>query len=176
MSKRLARLGAIAYAVHLGEQEGISTGHTLLQKLIYFLQRAKGVDLGYRYKMYHYGPYCGDVWADLNYLEDVKAVAIEANASGFGYRIYPDEDIHAVLHFVDEETKGKVSELLQFLGNRSVRELECLATTHYVYQELRTEQEPDLQMIVERVRALKPHLTKEEVQNAIESLKEHNLL
>lgn len=109
MHARLRRLGAIAWAVYLGNQEGMRIGHTLLQRLLYFLQYVKGIDLRYRYRLYHYVPYCENIWADLSYLEDVNAVAIEANFSGFGYQIYPNHEIQTVLHFASDEVKQRGS-------------------------------------------------------------------
>lgn len=179
MGERLKRLGAVAQAVYLGNQKGIVVGHTLLQKLLYFLQQAKGVDLGYRYRLYHYGPYCHEVWADLTYLEDVGAVTITASPSRFGYHICPEETIEALLHFADREIRNKMIELLDVLGHRSVRDLECLATAHYVCGSLmQGREEPDRlwPAVRDAVLALKPHLGEHEVRAAWQTLKQTGLL
>lgn len=179
MGKRLRRLGAIAQAVYNGNKKGIVVGHTLLQKLIYFLQYAKGVDLGYRYRLYHYGPYCQEVWGDLSYLEDINAANVTASPTGFGYHIYPEAEIQEVMHFADSEIKAKVSELLDFLGHRPVRELECLATTHYVYKELQDtgkDPAPLREAIKNGVLALKPYLSESDVWTALQALQEKGLL
>lgn len=179
MGKRLRRLGALAQAVYTGNQKGIVVGHTLLQKLFYFLQHGKGIDLGYRYRLYHYGPYCQDVWADLSYLEDVNAVTIKGSPNGFGYHIYPGREIQDILSFAEDELKREVSELLDLLGHRPVRELECLATTHYVYKEMQDTGKdfaPLLEAVKDGVLALKPHLGENEVWVAWQTLQEKGLL
>lgn len=179
MGKRLRRLGALAQAVYLGNEKGIVVGHTLLQKLFYFLQQGKGVDLGYRYRLYHYGPYCREVWGDLSYLEDINAVNVTASPTGFGYHIYPEAEIQGVMHFADSKIKEKVSELLDLLGHRPVRDLECLATTHYVYKEMQdTGKDPDSfpEAVKGGVLALKPHLGEDEVWIALQTLQEKCLL
>lgn len=182
VNTRLRRLGAVAWAVYIGNREGVNVAHTLLQKLFYFLQCAKGVDLGYRYRLYHYGPYCEDVWADLSYLEDIEAVTVEANHSGFGYRICPKDAIQTVLHFADEQTKTAIGKLLDFLGHRPVRELECLATTHYVFKELTGNKHagPIHEHRIDNVRrimlGLKPHLSEIVVRKALQELAAEELL
>ncbi|MDH7574114.1 MAG: hypothetical protein QHH27_11355, partial [Clostridia bacterium] len=153
--------------------------HTLLQKLFYFLEYARGKELGYRYRLYHYGPYCPEVWADLSYLEDIGAVAVVGGPNGFGYHIHPQGAIQALLRFTDEDLKKEVNSLLDFLGRRPVRELECLATTHYVYKELQftqNEPPPTWEAVVKGVRALKPHLSEAEVQAAWMALQGQGLV
>jgi len=177
MSQRLMRLAVLAHITRLGEEEGHGVGHTLIQKVIYLLQSALGIDLGYRYKIHYFGPYCQDVWADLTYLEDVGAVTIEANPSGFGYSIAPGSRIDEVMRFADEDVCRVVGRLVRLLGHRPVRELECLATTHFVYSELAQEHNnvPQAEVIA-RVTALKPHLTEGEISNALADLRDNGLL
>ena len=163
----------------MGSQKGIPVGHTLLQKLFYFLEHAEGIDLGYRYRLYHYGPYCHELWADLSYLEDIGAVAVIGGPNGFGYHIYPEEEVETLQRFADEELRKEVNSLLDFLGHRPVRELECLATTHYVYKELQlTKKDPAAawEAVVKGVRALKPHLSEDEVRAAWQALREKGML
>ncbi|MCR4418618.1 MAG: hypothetical protein QHH27_01620 [Clostridia bacterium] len=179
MGERLRRLGAVAQAVCAGTERGLPVGHTLLQKLFYFLEHGKGRDLGYRYRLYHYGPYCQEVWADLSYLEDVGAVSIRGGPNGYGYHIYAREDIKGLVSFADEDLRKQVNSLVEFLGGRSARELECLATTHYVYKELRRARQdsaPAWETVMQGVRALKPHLSEDEVRAAWQALQEKGLL
>lgn len=179
MDIRLIRLGAIAYTVHVGRQKGIIIGHTLLQKLFYLLQYGKNIDLGYRYRLHHFGPYCRELWADLNYLEDVDVLSVKANPSGFGYNIFPEENIETLLKFVNDNIKKEISDLIDFLNHRPVRELECLATTHYVYEELRKskkDSEKSEGIVVKDVLSLKPHLNEEEVLSSIKMLRQKDLI
>jgi len=179
MEKRLIRLGAIAYTVYAGKQKGITVGHTLLQKLFYFLQHGRDIDLGYRYRLHHFGPYCKELWADLNYLEDVNALSVKGSPSGFGYNIFPEAKIETLLELVNDEIKEEISELLNFLSHRPVRELECLATTHYVckeIQEFKEDPENSKNNVINGVLALKPHLTEKEVLNSMEILRKKCLI
>jgi hypothetical protein len=72
-----------------------------------------------------------------------------------------------------------VVDLLDVLGHRSVRELECLATAHYFYRSLLHDRdEPDRlwPAVRDAVLALKPHLSEHEVKAAWQTLKETGLL
>lgn len=179
MSANLKRLGTLLYVVRKGEEKFDYVGHTLLQKLVYLLEEAEGVDLGYRYKMYHYGPYCAEVWGDLNYLEDVDAVRIFASPDGYGYRIIanPGEpELEELDAYVGDDIKAKVEKLLSILGDKPVRSLECVATTHYAYRFLLPEENRSFASLEKVVRDLKPHLKKEEVAEAFDVLKSSGLL
>jgi uncharacterized protein YwgA len=44
-------------AVMEGERRETRIGHTLMQKLVYLLQSAVGIEVGYGYRLHHYGPY-----------------------------------------------------------------------------------------------------------------------
>lgn len=177
MNQRLMRLAALAHIAELGRGDGRHVGHTLIQKAIYLVQSGRKVDLGYRYKIYHYGPYCEDVWADLTYLEDVQAVTIEAKPSGFGYNICPGPRIAEVRHYANDDVCREVDGMVRLLGRRPVRELECVATTHFVYRELAQKHNNVPQAdVVEGVIALKPHLTANEIGSALSDLRENALL
>ena len=43
-----------------------SLGKTVMQKLIYLMQEAKGVPCGYEYRFYNYGPYASELSRDLS--------------------------------------------------------------------------------------------------------------
>lgn len=62
------------------------------------------------------------------------------------------------------------------MGGQHVRTLELLATTHYVYSELRKNRvEPDPQAVAQSVVALKPHLSADESVQALATLKQEGL-
>lgn len=81
------------------------------------------------------------------------------------------------MRFADEDVCREVGRLVRLLGHRPVRELECLATTHFVYSELAQEHDnvPQAEVIA-RVTALKPHLTEGEISNALADLRGNGLL
>lgn len=180
MEDRLEQLGSLAFTVREGEKTLGKVGHTLLQKLFYLLQHGEDVAMGYKYELHYYGPYCRDLWSDLNLLDSHKVIQIEPAANGFGYRIGFCEDTTAsneLESFVDPRVKEKVGKLLALLGGDGVKALERLATTHYVYAELvRRGKDFGEDTVIEKVRALKPHLDSAEVAQALKTLKDNDLL
>ena len=61
MVSRIEQLALLVFSIKEGVKCLGKVGHTLLQKLFYLLQYGEGVMLGYKYKLYYYGPYCQDL-------------------------------------------------------------------------------------------------------------------
>lgn len=180
MSTKLRRLAALCEGIRRGSAENGFVGHTFLQKFVYLLQAGRGINLGYQYRIYHYGPYCAEVWGDLNYLEDVGFITVEADPSGHGYHIMWNESESTTImdNYLDKDTNAAIKELVTLLRPKSVRELECVATTHYIYRSLQrnTSLKPSTVEVSAAVRALKPHLLDNDVQSALLLLVNEKLL
>lgn len=173
--KRLEKWAALTFVVAEGQRRLGAMGHTLIQKLFYLLQAAEGVQLGYRFHLYYYGPYCAELWGDLNTLADQGYLSIASNADGLGYRITAtDKSQHLVEQYRSSlvELGDKIQQLLDLLGGKPVRSLETMATTFYVYKDWR-EKGVDAQdsKVVAAVKDLKPHLSEEEIRFGIQTLK-----
>ncbi|MDP3050450.1 MAG: hypothetical protein Q8N20_03775 [Eubacteriales bacterium] len=180
MENRMEQLGSLVYTVHEGEKRLGKVGHTLLQKLFYLLQYGEGVELGYKYSLHYYGPYCRELWSDLNLLDSHGVVKVDASSNGFGYRIGYGKNQTAAADlegFVNPAVKEKVEKLLSLLGGEPVTTLEKLATTHFVLGELnRRGKVYSEETVVSVVQALKPHLGPVDVTDAITTLKKHQLI
>jgi len=178
---RVEQLASLVYTIKEGVESLGKVGHTLLQKLFYLLQHGEGVMLGYKYKLYYYGPYCQDLWSDLHILHSEDLINIEPSPDGFGYIIGLGNEtgrINSLEKLVKDETREKAKKLLSLLGGEPVKSLESLATTHYVYSDLRRNKSKDFskKLVVEKVLALKPHLNESDVQRAIQILEENDLV
>lgn len=163
------RMTVLIYVVKSGQEKVKAVGHTLIQKLFYLLQTGKGIPLGYKFRLYHYGPYCSELWGDLNSLRDYGYVSIGTNEAGLGYEITvtPEGERYLADHRASPEVEEKVRELLDLLGGQPVRRLEALATAHFVYQDIKAEgHHPDEAEVVGHVLRLKPHLSEHEVREA----------
>jgi hypothetical protein len=66
-------------------------GRTTLMKLIYFLQTLKGLPLGYRFRLYTYGPFDPKVLDDLKMAEmsGIVRSSVSSYSGGYGYEIRP---------------------------------------------------------------------------------------
>lgn len=179
MSEKLRRLAILYDLVCKGAQKHGYVGHTLLQKAVYLLQAGQGLDLGYNYRLYHYGPYCSDLWRDLNSLDDSGLIRVEGERSGYGYRITPvNPDADSPFGCLQAEEAAAVDDLLELMGDKHVRQLESIATTEYVYlAKLKaTGHPPSVEEVTEGVLQIKPHLGAADVVAAHDLLKGHRLL
>jgi uncharacterized protein YwgA len=179
LMNRIKRLAVLVFTLKKGKEQLGVVGHTLMQKLFYLLQCGEGVELGYKYKLHYYGPYSRELWSDLNLLANEKVVNIEANPNGYGYKIelLEGENTNLLLNEVDKNIKEKIFKLLKLLGKKRVENLEAMATLHYVYSDLRKrEKEFEDEKIINLTQNLKPHLTNEVLLNAIERLRENQLI
>ena len=56
-------------------------GKTALQKLVYFLQTIYGVDCGYAYEFYSYGPFASQLLNDLDLVAHFGGVSVQDRKS-----------------------------------------------------------------------------------------------
>ncbi|NPV93447.1 MAG: hypothetical protein HPY50_22045 [Firmicutes bacterium] len=182
MLTMMERLLILIKVVIKGQERIGAVGHTLVQKLIYLLQAGKAIPLGYKFRLYHYGPYCAELWGDLNSLKEYGFLSIIPKPNGLGYDITVTTEGKRWLAGMEGNQPSeigleeKVEDLLDLIGGEPVRKLEVLATTHYVCSDwkrkgiLSTDEN-----IIASVLNLKPHLTASEIESAIKILKEKNL-
>ena len=194
MLRTIERIKLLLTVVDLGQTKIGPVGHTLIQKLVYLLQAAKGVPLGYKFKLYYYGPYCKELWGELNNLEEYGFVAIASKVGGWGYDIsLTPKGREWLANETDntDEAAGKVSpnndfrkeieELLELLGGEPVRRLEALTTVHYIYSDWKRKglgfsDDENQKKLIESVKNLKPHLEEDEIELAYKTLEEKALL
>ncbi|NLU51081.1 MAG: hypothetical protein GXX09_11940 [Syntrophomonadaceae bacterium] len=179
MSVTMNRLLALVYVVTRGQEKMGAVGHTLVQKLFYLLQAGKKVPLGYKFRLYHYGPYCHELWGDLNVLEEYGYLSIKTKSNGFGYEITATDTGRAAVEEnrdVEADLQDQVQELLELLGGEPVRKLEALATTHYVCNDWGEKGvNASKEQVIASVLNLKPHLHRSEVEVALTTLEEKGL-
>lgn len=159
--------------------EGQQVGKKSIQKLVYFLQKF-GVDLNYRYKMYHYGPYCSELSNDLDIMDMMDTVNIEDSSTTYGYSITLGEsgkeqasDIEQLL-YSDREHFDK---LLSVFGECSAKELELYATMHLVERILRKrEQDWSQESVTREVKILKPKYPDNDIKKAYKYLLDESII
>lgn len=169
------KYGMIAYLAK--KIQGLNTqfGKTTIQKLIYILQEIYGVNIGYKYILYNYGPYSQDLASDLDYVAALDGVTISWVNSG-GYDIKPGDRNEV---FIEKSSgfinlnKEKIDQAIMEFGGYNAKELELRATIIYMVHE---HDEKDIEKIVEKVYDLKPYFSCEKIRSAVIELKEKGLL
>src|SRR5688572_11107025 len=92
--KTLERAGYVMEIVRR-KPETTRLGKTSLLKLIYLLQEVYGVNLGYRFSLYTYGPYTASVMSDIDYMDGTGILSVEYNGD-IGYSIKAGACSHSI--------------------------------------------------------------------------------
>jgi uncharacterized protein YwgA len=133
-----ALLAATAQAAAESGDSGY-LGRTALQKILYFLQIA-GVPMRYRFDIYHYGPYCGRIGRDVEWLlaDDVLKDASPSPEKYSNYR--PSTAAQQLLgsHATAlEPHRATIAKVVRGLLPLQPEHLELLATLDYLYRQLK---------------------------------------
>jgi hypothetical protein len=155
--------------------KGRPFGRTALQKLTYLLQELHGVDVGYEFPLYTYGPYSSELSSDLDTLAAMQGVRVDLDARQGGYLISPGERQESVrgsgadfIHSHNEAINRVVGEF----GGMSAKELELRATLVFAERDARRRggmmEEAELIGVVHEI---KPHFTKSQIGTALKELR-----
>lgn len=155
-------------------------GKTALQKIVYLLQEVYGIDLGYRFSLYTYGPFSKELASDLDFLHAIEGVSIDYDEEVGGYRISPSDanvKIQTKAHEFLEENEDALGTVSREFGPLAAKELELLATIIYVDVDAEDkEEEIDFDSLVETVQSIKPHFSKQRIERAVASLSEDDFV
>lgn len=179
MEEPFRKWAVVSSIVKAGEKQDSRVTHTLMQKVVYLLQAALGVDTGYKFKLYYYGPYSDALWNDLRILSDLKALDIVADQNGYGYwiSIANQKTVDLFSRETAEVPSNKVSDVMHLLGNESASFMELMATTHFVHSDLiKKNNRANETSVAESVTRLKPHFSTEQVVEALGILREKQWL
>ena len=118
---------------HVIVKELGDVGKTKLQKLVYFMQAARGVPTGYPFKMHHYGPYSEALETDISRLAHSGYLFVNPDEMGFGFHITPGES-----QAEDRWNAGlaplqpSIRQVIELFRACETSELELAATIHFV--------------------------------------------
>ena len=168
------RRGVIAELVRLNSERGTVLGRTALLKQIYFLQTLYGVDCGYDFTLYTYGPFSAQVLADLDDLYHSDAVEVYFDTSRGGYAIYPGSRLTEARTQAAEflnANQDKIAQVVEEFGNMWAKELELRATIVFVEREVKgSSPAASDDDIIAAVHRLKPHFDKPRIHAAMGEL------
>jgi uncharacterized protein len=152
-------------------------GRTALMKYLYLLQEVKGIDLGYTFDLYSYGPF------DSSVLSDISTVVSWGGAkqtichypSGIGYELSEGSNSAAVRDLAKEFlglADDPIRWVIDSFSGKGAGEMELYATLVYVYQEGQewgsnwTDEQ-----VIDRTIQLKPRYTREQALAALAKLR-----
>ena len=161
---------AIVYSVidALGD-----SGKTQLQKTIYFLQQAFGVQTKYQFRMHHYGPYSEDLDKDMTLLSMLGYVSIKIDTQGYGYHVAVSDQPERDWESLVSPFKDSIAQVLSLVQGKVTSELELMATLHFVDS---LNANPPVDKLIDTVKGLKPKFSSEHVKNVYRDLVDAGLL
>lgn len=142
-------------------------GKIQLQKLIYFLQEQLGLELGYVFRMHHYGPYSEDLDDDLSILKAGGYISITPDDQGYGFHIKAEEQPEKEWGSLPKEMLERVAQIVTLFQEYDSSALELRATIHFVQKRLIAKPKED---VVSLVRELKPRFTDSQIGAAYDEL------
>ncbi len=154
MNNRSERWDVVCSAVDALSSSGAHAWRTHLQKLLFFADEWNALpSKPYDFVIHRFGPYSFDLDRDI------------ADMQGFG--VLNRESLYRLGASYSTSNDGpfasQLKPLAEWLGKKSVQELEVLATTEFVRNR-------HGDSVAEEVRRLKPHVSPQDVQNALREL------
>lgn len=165
---QLDRYALIAEVIRRFEKAHYRLGKTALQKIVFLLQRSCGVDVGYSYTLYTYGPFCADLARDLDVVEAFGAAQVSYDLSFGGYQIHPgpaNEEVRNYAAVFLQSISGNLDKLVADFGGLSAKELELRSTLVYLMKPSLSREE-----LVQQVRDVKPHFSPDLIATALQEI------
>jgi hypothetical protein len=151
-------------------------------KCLYFLQTVRDVPLGYRFRLYIYGPFDPDVLSDLSLAERLGAVEskLQYYPGGYGYELNRGAAAARVAKAAHDflvRYQDDINWVVEVFGSRSALDLETASTLIFVDRSVQERAEQaSLREIVQKVHEVKPHLTIGTIEREASRLKEQGLI
>lgn len=152
-------------------------GRTQVMKLFYFLQELKGVNLGYDFRLFTYGPFDSEVLSDLATACSMNLVVEKTviYSRGYGYDISPGSRAETLS--LDSSLSNTVEEVVREFGFFGAAELELRSTIYYVYREFADDgRNLSAEEITERVRQIKPYFDKPSIGKRVSEMAQKGYL
>ena len=173
MWRRLAILTALVSAA-----PDQTLGRTALMKLLFLLTTIGDVPLGYRFRMYTYGPFDSEVLSDIDYAArlDALSVEMERHVNGYVYLIRPGREIDGIMsrgkQFLDRY-EHEIRWTIENFATSSAGRLEMLSTIIYVNNKLDVSSNDDLARVV---REMKPRFSEDMIRASVDDLQRLGVL
>ncbi len=168
--KRAALLVALRDKLYV---RGSWCGETHLQKAAYFLQELLGVPLGFRFILYKYGPFSGELRRELGSMRSDGFLELVPQPAPYGPKLHATPVAERQLMGRWPKTLGRYDNHLDFvaekLGRLGVAPLERLATALWVWREMPGADEATR---AQRINELKPHVSVDQARDALRRVSE----
>jgi hypothetical protein len=166
------RLALMAEISDRWRMKASTLGRTALMKLCFFLQESRGVQLGYNFSLYSYGPFDSDVLSDLGTAVRLNVLkeGIVYYSSGTGYEYQPGSDIGSAKEIASDfltENASHIQWAVETFGNKTAGELELLSTAFFV---AKYQNPADIEHLINQVELIKPHFSHDQIGKGVGEL------
>ena len=151
-------------------------GRTQLMKLFYFLQELKGVDLGYDFRLFTYGPFDSEVLSDLATACGMNNVHEQPviHPRGYGYKISPGTNaivLNNAFQMSSPATAVLVDDVIKEFSSFSAAELELRSTVLFVDREFKQSNTTISPLsLAKKVREIKPHFSESLIHDRVQEM------
>lgn len=160
----------------LGESH--SFGKKAMQKVVYLLQEAASVPLGFRFRFYTYGVFSDGVASALDAVESMGGIEARYDAAQNAYQLKAGPKAAQICARSSEffrEYAEELDSLVLFASGMTARTLELISTIVFVARSDELEQVSDDDELVERVAELKPKFDEGEIRRRIQELRRRSM-
>lgn len=105
---------------------GTVNGRTRFQKIVFLLKEKEGLELGYTFIPYHYGPYAHDLQLEMDLLEAAGFIRVEHQEDNLYVHSLTEQGVKVaerIAHQIDFTEFKKLSKLLEKYNVRSTKSL-----------------------------------------------------
>ena len=172
--KKTDQYALVAFLIDQADRAKQELGKKALQKKVHLIQELGGVDAGYRFSFYTYGPYSTGLAGDLDVIAISDGAEISYNSSDNRYQISVGKLTREMVEIGDEfinSNRSIINGVLDAFGNRTAKGLELVSTIAYLYRHSPEEDFKDNEKLAVHVMHLKPKYGAVEVGKAIDEVK-----
>jgi len=172
------RFGFISQIFKQLEEKRPYYGKIVIQKLLYFIQEATGVDLGYSFSFYHYGPFSEELARDIQIMEFNQLIITSSDPKDRGYSIHLNEkeaeELIRECSSLISDNQDKIDKVLEDFGRYKPSHLELEATIHFIHKDLRLQgKESDIrQKVINLTKKMKPKFNQSVISDGYDRLEE----
>ena len=128
---KIDQYALVAFLIDQAAQSKKQLGKKALQKKVHLIHEMGGVDTGYRFSFYTYGPFSVDLAGDLDVIANSGGAKISYDSWDNLYQINPSEHTDRMIERGQKfiaKNKATIQEVLETFGDRSAKDLELVST------------------------------------------------
>ena len=174
MVRKANQYALIGHLIKTAKASNQRLGKKALQKKMHLIQELGGIDAGYRFSFYTYGPYSSLLSGDLDMVASSGGAIITYDSLNNYYLIDTGDNTDMVIESGHEFVKkyhNEIARVLDAFGDRLAKELELTSTIVYLRRHMSEDEFDDNEKLQERVRLLKPKYSIAKIRRAINEVR-----